>query len=141
MHITDLTPGMEVYGWLKLGLALKVAVQGDGSPHYQVPTKPRRARAGDITRFVGTVSRNDASNRVLTLNVTPVNSQGKSYGSGLSVDIAYSAFQRLRLISAYSHIPVQPIASTAAGKGWKRPGSINSATSKKPYRLVTEVKL
>lgn len=145
IHITALRPGDELQCWMRLGLALKPVVKGDGTPYYIVPPKPTTAASGDLTRFIGWVVVNDPGLRYLTLHVSAMNSwqQAVVRGTPRQADIAYSVFQRIRRYSKVTTPGKPEVASTVGGKGWRRPGSIApfNGTANRPYRTVEEVRL
>lgn len=138
MHITQLRAGDQVLGFMRLGLALTLTTKGDGTPYWQVPRSPRRARSQDITKFIGVVLQNNIDQQVLTVQCSAANSMQAPTGASYIADISYTALFRLRYISQISIEPTQPVIATVGGKGWSRPGS-NKRRS--PYRTYTEVKL
>jgi len=137
VDITEIKTGDEVLGWLRLGLALVPTRTKDGSLLYTVPSKPRRAIAGTLTAFIGLISANDTSAKVLTLHVMPMNSDlrplGNAYTSEL-VSIHYTALSRMRLMSKIAFAPREETGQP----GKKDP---IGATAFKPYKTLTEVKL
>jgi hypothetical protein len=131
VRITDLVEGDEVYGYMRLGLAIFKVRRVNGYIYGQVPSKPQRAGPSDLTRWQGSVRANNIEENVLTCQVTattsdmlPVNRE--SY----LVDLHYSSFSRLRLISKINFEP-RPENHTF-------PANFEDAAFK-PYRTFTEV--
>jgi hypothetical protein len=123
---------------------------------WQVPVRPRPAGVNDLTRFRGTVVNNDTVNKVLTINVGAVNSQGglsKLAPIGFPAEIHYSAFSRVRLYSQFSLEGTVELPASFGGQIYsskllvsrvtRRPGSIApfGGTASRPYRILTDVRL
>lgn len=131
MHISELTKGSEVQGWTRIGLALAVGRNADGSLFRYVPLKPRVAAYNDLPRFLGLVSDNDPEMQVLSVNVSSMNSKGQlGTEPALPCLIAYPVLQRLRIFSTISH-PARP-----SNPIWPTRASVFM-----PYRTVEEVEL
>ena len=142
--IQSLKPADEVQFWMRNGLAIYVVVSGKGNkPYYIVPRKPRRARAGDLTRFVGWVVLNDPAQKIITVHVAPFNSwrQPTRDSPPKQVDVAYSALQRARKISSVTFEARKQILGDKGTKDTRRPGSVAAfgGTDLRPYRTVTEI--
>lgn len=145
VSIEELLNGDEVQCWMKLGLALRPVRSAKGQAYYKVPSKTERARAGDLTRFIGWVVRNDPNSAVLTVQVSPFNSWRQPIRQSIprSADISYTAFQRVRKFSTISVEPRQQILGHRGSKDIRRPGSVAAfgGTDLRPYRTVEEVLL
>lgn len=133
VRITDLVPGDEIYGYMRLGLAITKAVRGNGSVYGIVPSRTQRAGPSDLTRWQGTVIQNNVSENVISCNITATSSEMLPLNrESLSVDIHYSALKRLRLLSKINFEP-HPWNNTF-------PANFPDAAFK-PYRTFTEVLL
>jgi len=133
VRIQDLVNGNEVYGYMRLGLAVTKVRRVDGSLYAVVPNKPQKAGPDDLTRFSGTVVNNNTDEQVLTLYITSTDSMMRAMNkdqSRLTVDIHYSAFSRLRLISQINYPPREDNLTF--------PANLKDAAFK-PYRTFTEV--
>lgn len=133
VRIQDLEPPNEVYGYMRLGLAVTKVRRVDGSLYAVVPNKPQKAGPDDLTRFQGVVVNNNTTEQVLTLYITSTDSMMRAMNkdqSRLRVDIHYSAFSRLRLISQINYPPHDYNLTF--------PANLEDAAFK-PYRTFTEV--
>lgn len=131
LRIADLVPGNEVYGYMRLGLAVEKVRRVDGTVYGRVPHKPHRIGPSDLTRWQGTVYINNVSENVLTCNITATTSDMTPINrESLFVDFHYSAFSRLRLLSQINHEPHQHNNTF--------PANFADAAFK-PYKTFTEV--
>lgn len=131
LHIADLVPGNEVYGQMRLGLAVTKVRRVDGYIYGIIPSKPQKAGPDDLTRWQGVVLTNNTDEQVLTVQATRTNSMMlPQCRTSLMVDIHYSAFTRLRLISQIN-FPPNPYNPTF-------PANLPDAAFK-PYKTFTEV--
>jgi len=133
VRIQDLNPPDEVYGYMRLGMAVTKVRRVDGSLYAVVPNKPQKAGPDDLTRFQGVVVNNNTDEQVLTLYITSTDSMMRAMNksqSRLRVDIHYSAFRRLRLISQINYPPHD--------FNYTFPANFEDAAFK-PYRTFTEV--
>ena len=131
VRITDLVEGDEVYGYMRLGLAVTKVRRVDGYLYGQVPRKPQKAGPSDLTRWQGTVRSNNVSENVLTCQITATSSEMLPFNrESLLVDFHYSSLKRLRLISQINYEP----------NSWNNtfPANFPDAAFK-PYRTFTEV--
>lgn len=133
VKVEDLVPGQEVYGYMRLGFGIYQVRRKDGSVYGQVPSKPRRRRTYDLTRFQGTIQRNNVDEQTITITVTRTNSMMLAQNRdphGWSTDIHYSNFSKLLLISQINYEPRQDNLTFPA----------NLADSAfKPYKTFTRV--
>jgi len=106
-RITDIVPGDEVVGHMRMGRALEIRRHKDGSAYREVPTTIRIAPPLALTKFRGVVLQNDTVARVLTISTVAVGSrlQPEQHGVGLTTDIHYSMFHRLLVFSPHSYPP------------------------------------
>lgn len=133
VKVQDLAPPDEVYGYMRLGFAIYQVRRKDGSVYGQVPSKPRRRETYDLTRFQGTVQRNNTDEQTITLQVTRTDSTMRAQNRdplGWSVDIHYTNFSKLFLISPISYEPRQDNLTF--------PANLPDAAFK-PYRTFTRV--
>lgn len=131
IHIADLVPPNEVYGQMRLGLAVTKVRRVDGYMYGIVPSKPQKTGPDDLTRWQGVVLVNNVAEQVLTCHVTRTDSMMRAMNrNSLMVDIHYSAFTRLRLISQIN-FPPNPFNPTF-------PANLPDAAFK-PYKTFTEV--
>lgn len=141
--IQDLQPGDEVQFWMRNGLAIRPIATAKGKPFYITPIQPRKAKNGDLTRFVGWVVVNEPGKKIITVHVAPFNSwrQPVSDIPPKQVDLAYSALQRARKISAVTFEARQKTLGDKGTRTAVRPGSVAGfgGTAFRPYRTVTEV--
>lgn len=142
--IQQLSVGDEVQVYMKLGLAISLRVTAKGKLYYQVPDKPHRARAGDLTRFIGFVLKNNPEQKVITVQVTPFNSWQQAAPTdsvSKTVDLSYTSIQRMRRYSKYAHTQRTQIKGSVGSKDIRRPGSVASfgGTDLRPYRTLEEV--
>lgn len=133
MKVTDLEPGDQVFGWLKIGFALKKGRTPGGRVYMYVPSKPSRFDNDDLQQFSGLVVRNDTEKCILSLEVSRMNRFLQAVGETLPVEIHYRALKRLRFMSqhAYPAREEYPARPTRRGIG----------TGFNPYRTLVEVKL
>lgn len=135
--IREVQTGDELICFMRLGLALQLDFRPKDKLYYlRVPNKPRRARSGDITRFTGTVMQNNTVDEVLTMHVTEVDSHMIAFNrTVLRVDVHYSAFRRVRRLSAIAYpgrtnsYPSRPTSTEGLG------------TQPKAYRTLEEITL
>lgn len=120
---------------MRLGLALELAVKGDGTPYRRVPRKPQKARSDALTRFTGTVLQNNVDAGVLTMATTNLDSQ-KIAGQDrvLTADVHYTAFKRVQRLSKTHAEP----SNTYGGRPTKYEGL---GTNRKAFRTLEEIKL
>lgn len=132
IYITDLIPGDEILGWMRLGLALTKEVTGSGYVYMKVPDKPGSAKLSDLTRWVGTVVKNNVDEKVLTVRVTRTDSRANlGYNRDIYVaDMSYTSLQRVRKFSVI-HVPAREDNPTF-------PANLEDAAYK-PFRTLTEV--
>lgn len=131
IHIADLVAGNEVYGQMRLGLAIVKMRRVDGYLYGVVPSKPQKAGPDDLTRWQGTVLVNNTTEQVLTIQLTRTDSMMRAMNrTTLMTDIHYSALTRLRLISQINH-PPHDFNLTF-------PANLEDAAFK-PYKTFTEV--
>ena len=131
VRISDLVEGDEVYGYMRLGLAVMKVRRVDGYIYGQVPSKPRKAGPSDLTRWQGTVRRNNVTENVVTCQVTATSSEMLPLNrTSLLVDLHYSSFKRLRLLSQINFEPHQHNNTF--------PANFPDAAFK-PYKTFTEV--
>lgn len=145
LRIQDIQPGDQLQIWMRNGLAICPVVTGKGVPYYKVPARPRRARAGDHTRFFGRVVQNQPDKTIITVYVSPYNSWRQPTADGIpkQVDLAYSALERVRKLSAVAFEARVKTVGDKATRTTRRPGSVASfgGTDFRPYHTVTEVLL
>lgn len=133
VKIQDLVPGQEVYGYMRLGFGIYSVRRKDGSVYGQVPSKPRRRKTYDLTRFQGQVQNNNVDEQTITITVTRTDSMMRAMNRdpvGWSVDIHYSNFSKLLLISPINYEPRQ--------ENLTFPANFPDAAFK-PYRTFTRV--
>ena len=131
IHIADLVAGNEVYGQMRLGLAIVKMRRVDGYLYGVVPSKPQKAGPDDLTRWQGTVLVNNTTEQVLTVQLTRTDSMMRAMNrTTLMTDIHYSALTRLRLISQINHPPHDYNLTF--------PANLEDAAFK-PYKTFTEV--
>jgi len=131
IHIADLVAGNEVYGQMRLGLAIVKMRRVDGYLYGVVPSKPQKAGPDDLTRWQGTVLVNNTTEQVLTIQLTRTDSMMRAMNrTTLMTDIHYSALTRLRLISQINHPPHDYNLTF--------PANLEDAAFK-PYKTFTEV--
>jgi hypothetical protein len=70
--IRDAQVGDELLCYMRVGLAIGLTITGDGRPFRFSPVKPRRARAADLTKFIGWVLAHDLDRKILRLQVSRV---------------------------------------------------------------------
>jgi len=131
IHIADLVAGNEVYGQMRLGLAIVKMRRVDGYLYGVVPSKPQKAGPDDLTRWQGTVLVNNTTEQVLTVQLTRTDSMMRAMNrTTLMTDLHYSALTRLRLISQINHPPHDYNLTF--------PANLEDAAFK-PYKTFTEV--
>ena len=131
VRITDLVEGDEVYGYMRLGLAIERVRRVDGTIYGQVPSKPQKAGPSALTRWQGTVRANNVAENVLTCQVTATTSDMLPVNrETFLVDMHYSSFKRLRLISKQNFFPREANNTF--------PANFPDAAFK-PYKTFTEV--
>lgn len=131
VRIADLVAGNEVYGQMRLGLAIAKVRRVDGYLYGVVPNKPQTAGPDDLTRWQGTVLVNNTTEQVLTVQLTRTDSMMRAMNrTTLMTDIHYSAMTRLRLVSQINH-PPHDFNLTF-------PANLEDAAFK-PYKTFTEV--
>ena len=131
LRIADLVAGNEVYGQMRLGLAIVKVRRVDGYLYGVVPNKPQKAGPDDLTRWQGTVLVNNTTNQVLTVQLTRTDSMMRAMNrTTLMTDLHYSALTRLRLISQINYPPHDYNLTF--------PANIEDAAFK-PYKTFTEV--
>lgn len=131
IHIADLVAGNEVYGQMRLGLAIVKMRRVDGYLYGVVPSKPQKAGPDDLTRWQGTVLVNNTTEQVLTIQLTRTDSMMRAMNrTTLMTDLHYSALTRLRLISQINHPPHDYNLTF--------PANLEDAAFK-PYKTFTEV--
>jgi hypothetical protein len=138
--ITELVPGDEILVFMRLGLALEVKRNVDGSVCRAVPTVPQKASSLALTKFRATVLRNETESQVLFLATVGVDSHGNPlpHSNGLPADIHYSAFNKIRLYSPYSYVPRDEIHHTGSKA---IPGVQGLYKNYQPYRTLVPVVL
>ncbi len=134
ISITELVPGDEVWGWMRLGFALKQGRTVHGLIYRYVPDKATRAESGDLTRFVGLVMINNTTTSVITLSVSQLGSRGIATNreQPKAVDIHYSNLQRMRKLG--------PTVASQYTDNLTFPANFEDAKFK-PYRTLIEVRL
>lgn len=131
IHIANLIAGNEVYGQMRLGLAIVKMRRVDGYLYGVVPSKPQKAGPDDLTRWQGTVLVNNTTEQVLTVQLTRTDSMMRAMNrTTLMTDLHYSALTRLRLISQINHPPHDYNLTF--------PANLEDAAFK-PYKTFTEV--
>jgi hypothetical protein len=145
IKIQDLVPGDELQIWMRLGLAIRPTVKGDGTPYYMVPPRPGHAKSQDLTRFMGWVVVNQPDTGVITVHVSPFNSWRQPIPDGIpkQVDLSYTALQRVRKYSKISFEPRTQLIGTVGSKAIRRPGSVAGfgGSDLRAYRTVEDVLL
>lgn len=131
--ISDLRPGDSIFGWMKLGYALRKQRRADGSLYRDVPSRHDRFDKDDLQNFIGMVISNDPVNHILTVDTSRMTKMGRSVEPPLRSDIHYLALKRIRYISAYAHAPrpQNPL----------RPTNVAIGTGFQAYRTQEEVDL
>lgn len=104
-RISDLRPGDSIFGWMKLGFALRKQRQVDGSLYRDVPTRHDRFDKDDLQNFIGMVISNDPVNHILVVDTSRMTKMGRSVEPPLRSEIPYMMFKRIRYISKYAHTP------------------------------------
>lgn len=134
MRISELEPGDEIICYMRLGLAVKVAIRGNGTAYRYVPSKPVKAGPSDLTRFNAYVISNNSSEKVITMNIMRSDTWRVGFGKEptLVADVSYSAFQRVRIFSKINLAPIQTNPTF--------PANFDDAAYK-PFRTLTEVVL
>lgn len=135
VHVTQLKAGDELTCTMRLGLAIKAAVNQRTKEVYRyVPSTPQKSGPDDWTSFRAFVHANDVQRKVLRVQVTQMGMRGRPNGVGNDMlEISYSSFSKVRLISkiAYPGKPRNP----------KRPTSYSAFghMDYRPYHTLTEV--
>jgi hypothetical protein len=133
IYVTDLLPGDEIQGWMKLGFALKKQRRVDGTLFYAVPDRASNVEKDDLTRFVGWIVSNNTTTHVLVVEVVHLNSRGRVYGDPIQTTLHYSVLKRVRKISRISY--------PARAQNPLRPTHVAIGTGYSAYRTVEEVML
>jgi len=130
--LSEIEPGKELICYMRLGLALRKGRTAKGKVYMYVPSKPERTRANGLTRFRAWVITNDATDKIITMNITRMNSYRGPYNREMfHVQMHYSALQRVRLLS--------DTAFEAREQNPQRPTSQAIGTAFRAYRTITEV--
>lgn len=119
VKITELRPGDSIFGWMKIGYALRKERTATGILFRSAPTKATRFSKDDLQQFVGFVLGNDTSNHILRVDCSRMTKMTRAVEPPLPAEIHYLAFHRIRLISkfAYSPKPENPLRPTRQGIG------------------------
>lgn len=105
IKITDLKPGDSIFGWMKIGFALRKDRTARGSLYYSVPSVRDRFNKDDLQQFVGLVVENDTVNHILHVDCSRMTKMTRAVEPPLPAEIHYLAFKRIRLISKYAFPP------------------------------------
>lgn len=120
--IGELKAGDSIYGWMKIGFALRKERRVDGQLFRSVPSKPDRFDKDDLQQFVGMVISNDTVNHILQVDCSRMSSKGNPSEAPIPAEVHYLAFKRIRLISkqAFPPKPENPLRPTrqAIGTGF-----------------------
>lgn len=134
LKVTDLRPGDELLGWMKLGFALrKDRNAATGMPFRYVPSTPARYSLDDLSKFTGLLIHNDVTQGILSVEVQEMNRYAMAVSSPLPVDIPYLALSRLRRLSEVN-FPGKP-------QNPYRPTQIAIGSHNRNYRTTEEVSL
>ena len=138
-HVKDLQPGDEIIGYMRLGLALEKVVTGDHRVFRSVPRKPKKTSNSALNRFTGCVVNNNTITSVLTVMATRMDSTriafNNHYDPAYLVDIHYSAFSKLQLLSKTAEFSEKKLYTS-------RPTSTQGfGTKAKASRILTNVRL
>jgi hypothetical protein len=134
MKVVELKAGDTVMGWLRTGYALrKEYVGATKSVVRSTPQRPTRFSKDDLQRFIGIVVGNDASGKLLHLEVQEMNRLGTAVSKPIPAVVPYVHFTRLRLLSkeTFEGQPQNPL----------RPTAISFNTGFYPYKTSIEVEL
>lgn len=100
IRVTELKPGDEILGWMKIGYALRKGRNvATGLSFRYVPSRPERYDFDDLSRFTGLLTKNDVVNKILTVEVQEMNRYAMAVSPALTADIPYLALTRLRRLS------------------------------------------
>ena len=118
-RISDLKPGDSIFGWMKLGFALRKQRRVDGSLYRDVPTRHDRFDKDDLQQFIGMVIANDTVNHILTVDTSRMTKMERAVEPPLRSEIPYLFLKRVRYISKYAHFPrpQNPLRPTQIAKG------------------------
>lgn len=138
MDVRDLQTGDEIVAYMRSGLALEVGRKPDGSGYRTVPLKPKRAAAGDITRFRGSVVANDSVDWIITVTTVAINHKGvpRSRSPSLIASISYTALKQVFLVSAIAQEAREEIRR---GGNEFRPTTAALGTNYKHYHTLEQV--
>ena len=135
-HVSELIPGDEIIGWMKLSVVLRIGRRPDGSSYRYATKVKSRTKINDLTRFTGQVLSNDPENKIITVGTSPMNSQmmpvshpdrqESGYGPQCTAEIHYTAFERIRQLSSIAYPakqrdPEHPTVSDSFGGNAFRP--------------------
>lgn len=131
--ITELQPGDSIFGWMKIGFALRKERTATGILFRSVPPRRDRFDKDDLQQFVGMVVKNDTVNHILHVDVSRMTKMTRAVESPLPAEIHYLAFKRIRLISLrpFTPKPQNPLRPTQHALG----------TGNYAYRTQEEVQL
>ncbi len=117
--ITELLPGDPIFGWMKLGYALRKERTATGVIYRSVPPRRDRFDKDDLQQFTGMVVRNDTVNHVLHVECARMTKMTRAVEPPLPAEIHYLAFKRIRLISkhAFPPRPQNPLWPTQVAMG------------------------
>jgi hypothetical protein len=132
-RISDLQPGDQIFGWMKIGFALQKQRNPDGTLFRTVPSRKDRFDKDDLQQFVGMVVSNDTVNHVLRVDVARMTKLTRAVEPPLPAEIHYLAFSRVRLISKY------PLPGRPQNPLW--PTQVALGTGFYAYRTQEEVLL
>ncbi len=129
IRVTDLKPGDEIQGWMRLGYALFKTRKIDGGFRMCTPTRAQTAKSGDLSTFLGLVTANDVLNKQVTLEVQEKNQNSRPVGDSFTVIVPYRYLRRLTLFSKINYFPKPNTKPGYQPFGWA------------PYRTQEEVLL
>ena len=131
--ITDLRAGDSIFGWLKIGFALRKERTATGVIYRSVPPRRDRFDKDDLQQFTGMVVRNDLVNHILHVDCSRMTHMMRAVGESLPAEIHYLALKRVRFVSpfAYAPRPQNPLRPTQHAMG----------TGNYAYRTQEEVQI
>lgn len=105
VKVTELRPGDPIFGWMKIGFALRKERTATGVIYRSVPPRRDRFNQDDLQQFTGIVVSNDTVNHILRVECSRMTPMMRAVEASLQAEIHYLAFKRLRLISKHAFAP------------------------------------
>ena len=117
--ITELQPGDTIFGWMKMGFALRKERTATGVLFRSVPPRRDRFDKDDLQQFTGMVVRNDTVNHILHVECSRMTAMTRAVEPSLPAEIHYLAFKRIRYVSKHAFPPKgeNPLRPTRRGYG------------------------